>query len=60
MWEERDTTHLERHTRFDLVCKHLRDGFVEVDEDLHSQLRLDAALRDEQVERVCQGLAETM
>jgi carbamoylphosphate synthase small subunit len=53
-------TDLECQARLDLVGKHVGDSLVEVGEDLHSELRLDAALGDEVVEGVCEGAAQTV
>lgn len=52
-------THLERQPRLHLVCKHFCNSLVEVYEDLHRQLGLDAALGDEVVKSVREGTAET-
>lgn len=49
---------LESHARLDLIREHISHGLVEVDEDPHSQLGLDAALGDEVIERVCEGIPE--
>lgn len=53
------SSHLEAEAGLDLVGQHFGDGLVEVHEDLHGKLRLDAALRDERVQRVCEGATET-
>lgn len=52
--------HLERQPCLDLVLKHVCDGSVEVGEDLHRQLRVDASVRDEVIESVCQGGADAI
>lgn len=52
--------HLERQPCLDLVLKHVCDGSVEVGEDLHGQLRVDARVRDEVIESVCQGGADAI
>jgi hypothetical protein len=52
--------HLECKPRLDLVCEHIGDRLVEVDEDLHGQLGLDAALGDQIVQRVREGAAQTV
>lgn len=52
-------TDLESQARLDLVGEHVGNGLVEVCEDSHGELRLDAALCDERVERVCECAADT-
>jgi hypothetical protein len=52
--------HLERQASLDLISKPVRNRFVEVYEDLHGQLRLDSALGDQVVKRVCEGTAQTV
>jgi hypothetical protein len=50
-------THLKRKPRLDLICEHVGNRLVEVCEDLHGQLGLDAALGDQIVQRVREGTA---
>lgn len=45
--------HLERHPRLHLLGQYLRNRFVEVLQDAHRELRLDAAVADEFVQGVC-------
>lgn len=52
------TTNLERQSRLHLIGQHFRNRAIEVREDLHRQLRLDATLADEVVERVRQRHAD--
>lgn len=51
-------TDLECQAGLDLLREDVGDGAVEVGEDLHGQLGLDAALRDEVVQRVCERAAQ--
>jgi len=44
--------YLERQARLNLLSKHLRDTPIEVRQDLHRKLRLDATLADQVVERI--------
>jgi hypothetical protein len=53
-------TDLECQARLDLLREHIGDGLVEVQEDLHGELGLYAALGNEVVERVCKGAAQTV
>jgi hypothetical protein len=53
-------THLERQAGLNLLSKSIRNGFVEVYEDLHGKLGLDSALGDQAVERVRKGTAQTV
>ena len=53
-------TYLECEPRLDLVCEHVGNGLVEVCEDLHGQLGLDAALGDQVVQRVREGTTQTV
>lgn len=52
--------YLKRQARLDLVSEHVGNGLVEVGQDAHGKLRLDAALGDQRVERVCKGTADTV
>lgn len=51
--------YLERHPRLDLVLQHLCDTAIEVAQDLHRKLRLDAALSDQLVEGIHQSPPDT-
>jgi hypothetical protein len=42
------------------VSRDIGDGFVEVEEDLHGELGLYAALGDQVVECVCEGAAQAV
>lgn len=53
-------TYLERQPRLDLVCKHVGDSLVEVCEDLHGQLWLDATLGDQVVQGVGESTAQAV
>lgn len=53
-------SHLEGQPALNTAVEVLRDGSVEVGENLHSQLRLDAALIDEFVNRIDQRLADAV
>lgn len=44
--------HLERQAGLDLLLQHFGDGAVEVGEDLHGELGIDAVLGDQIVEGV--------
>ncbi len=50
--------HLERQPSLDLVLKRLGDGAIEVGQDLHRQLGIDAVIADEIVQRVSQREAD--
>jgi hypothetical protein len=50
----RGRTYLERQPRLHLLSQHLGDAAVEIRQDLHRQLWLDAPLADQIVERVGQ------
>lgn len=51
-------THLELQARLDVLLQRLGDGLVEVAQDLHRQLRVDALIADEVVERIRQRKAD--
>lgn len=48
---------LERQPGFYLLGEGVSDGFVKFGEDLHRELRLDASIVDEVVDRVDEGFA---
>ena len=50
--------YLEREPRLDLLPQRLGDATIEVRQDLHRQLRLDAALADQVIESVGQRHAD--
>lgn len=52
--------HLESQPGLDLVLQNLGNRSVEVGEDLHRQLRVDAVRRDEVIESVCQSGADAI
>ena len=47
--------YLESQARANLLLQNLRDRSVKVGQDLHRQLRVDAVLRDQVIESVCEG-----
>jgi hypothetical protein len=47
--------YLECQPRLHLVLQHVRDCAIEVGQDLHRQLRVDAGVRDEVIEGVCES-----
>lgn len=51
-------THLELESRLDVLLERFRDGLVKVAQDLHGELRVDALIADEVVERVGQSEAD--
>lgn len=51
--------YLERESGPDLLGQNLGDDLVKGGQDLHGQLRLDAALVDQVVKRIREGQAET-
>lgn len=51
--------YLERHPRLHLVLQHLCNAAIEVAQDLHRKLRLDAALSDQLVEGIHQSPPDT-
>lgn len=51
-------THLELESRLDVLLERFRDGLVKVAQDLHGELRVDALVADEVVERVRQSEAD--
>lgn len=53
-------TYLERQPRFDFVRKNFSDASVEVREDLHSELRLDATISYEVVEGIGESHSDTV
>lgn len=52
--------HLKSQSSFDLILEHIGDRTVEVGENLHRQLWVDASVRDEIIEGVCQSSAEAI
>ena len=52
--------YLKRQARLDLVGEHVGNCLVEVGQDAHGQLWLDAALGNQRVERVCEGTADAV
>jgi hypothetical protein len=53
-------TDLERQARLDLFREHVGNSLVKVEENLHGELGLYAALGNEVVQRVCEGAAQTV
>lgn len=51
--------HLERHSGLDLLLEDLSDAAIEVRKNLHGQLWLDSALRDELVKSIHKGAPNT-
>ena len=50
--------YLEVHTSLDLLIQDIRNDLIERVYELDGELRLDAALRNKVVERVCEGRAD--
>lgn len=48
-------SYLERQARLHLFLQHIRDRAIEVGQDLHRQLGVDAGVRDEVIEGVCES-----
>lgn len=48
-------SYLERQARLHLLLQHVRDCAIEVGQDLHRQLGVDAGVRDEVIEGVCES-----
>jgi hypothetical protein len=53
-------TDLECQARLDLLGEDIGNSLVKVQEDLHGELGLYAALGDEVIQCVCQGAAQTV
>lgn len=51
---DKHKAHLELKSGLDVLVQALGDGLVEVSEDLHRQLRVDARAADQVVERIGQ------
>ena len=47
--------YLECQPRLHLVLQHVRDRAIEVGQNLHRQLRVDAGVRDEVIKGVCES-----
>jgi len=54
-----EANHLERQPRLDLLLQRLGNNAIELGEDLHGELGVDALLADQLVQGICQGDAET-
>ncbi|KND87877.1 hypothetical protein TOPH_07523 [Tolypocladium ophioglossoides CBS 100239] len=54
-WPAPSSTNLELQAALDVLLQRLRDRLVEVAQDLHRQLRVDALIANEVVERVRQS-----
>lgn len=52
--------HLKSQTSLDLILQHVCDRAIEVGENLHRQLWVDAGIRNEIIESVRQGRPETV
>lgn len=50
--------HLERQARLDLFLEGLSNDAVELRQDLHGELRVDALVPDQFIQRISQGSAE--
>lgn len=48
-------SYLERQPRLHLLLQHVRDCAIEVGQNLHGQLGVDAGVRDEVIEGVCES-----
>lgn len=56
----RQSSDLELEPRLDVLLERFRDGLIEIAQDLHGQLRIDALIADEIVEGIGQSKADTV
>lgn len=47
--------HLKLKSSFNVLLKSLSDGLIEIAQDLHGKLRVDALVADEIIEGICQS-----
>lgn len=57
---KQNSTDLERQPGFDILLERFRNRLIKVAQDLHRELRVDALVADEVIERVGQGEPDTI
>ena len=60
LWDHAGGIHLEGQPGLDLLLQGLGNNAIELGQDLHGELRVDALLSDQLVERIRQGNAEAV